>query len=157
MEHISDQILPYLENRVSADDRQYIETHLTDCETCRAEVAALSELVSLLTEVSRAVQTAPVNTSRRWLIIRDRWQSPLVAGVRNVSRRLSWQVATSLAVVMALVSGLSLSTVQAATQSIPSIQTPGALPTLTSDTPTLTVTHALGSSRTPTLTLTPIP
>lgn len=157
MEHISDQILAYLENRVSADDRRQVEAHLTDCEACRAEVAALAEWVSLLTEVSRAAQTLPVNTARRWLAIRHRWQSPLAAGVQNVSRRLSWQVATSLAVVLALVSGLSLSTVQAATQSIPSIQTPGAFPTLTSDTPTLAVTHALGSSRTPTLTLTPIP
>jgi hypothetical protein len=121
-------------------------------------VVALRDLIGLLTASGRAAQTLPVQTARQWTAIRQRWQSPLAVGVRNVSRRLSWQVSVSAMVtVMALVSGVSLRTVSAAGPTIPSIQTPGMRAVLTSDTPTLTVTQAVAVSYTPTLTLTPIP
>lgn len=157
MEHISDNLLAYLENRLTPATRQQVEAHLANCESCLAEVAAMREMVSLLNETGRAAQSLPINTARRWSAIRERWQSPIVVGVRQVSRRLSWQVAASLMVVgMVFASGASLSNVQAANPSIPSIQTPGSVPALNSDTPTLSVTHAVTDSQTPTLTLTPM-
>src|SRR5262245_17486337 len=100
MEHISDHILAYLEHKLSVATRLQVEMHLSECDSCRAEVAAMRDMVSLLTDTGKVAHSLPVNTARRWSAIRERWQSPIAASVRQVSRRLSWQVATSVVVVL---------------------------------------------------------
>jgi anti-sigma factor RsiW len=155
MEHIDDYSLAYLENRLDAQTRAEVEAHLTGCAACQAELLVAQSMVASLTEAGRAIQKMPVNPIRSWTTVRERWQSPLVAGVRNVSRRLSWQVSVSLVVtVMAFLSGMSLNSVRAAGPSIPVIQTPGAQPAYSSDTPTLAATQTVARSQTPTQTLT---
>jgi anti-sigma factor RsiW len=158
MEHIDAHTLAYLENRLDAATRAQVENHLEECATCQAELLAAQTLVASLTEAGRAVQKMPVNPARSWAVVRDRWQSPIVAGVRSVSRRLSWQVAVSVAVTaMALLSGMSLNSVRAAGPGIPFIQTPAAQTVASgSDTPTLAATNEQTAirSQTPTQTLT---
>jgi len=158
MEHIDAYILAYLENHLDAETRAQVESHLEGCVTCQAELRASQTLMASLTEAGRAVQKMPVNSTRSWAAVRDRWQSPIAAGVRNVSRRLSWQVAVSVAVTaMALLSGMSLNSVRAAGPGIPFIQTPAAQTVVSSsDTPTLAATNEQTAihSQTPTQTLT---
>ena len=158
--HPTDHFLNYLDGQLDAETRLAIETHLADCETCRAELASMQETVGALSTAAREVQRLPVHTLRSWAIVRSRLHTPLVARVRYASGRFSLQAALSLAVVtMLFLSGVSLNLARAASPTVPFIQTPGTALHLvdSSDTPTLSVTHALNTEFTPTLTLTPIP
>ncbi len=159
MDHVVEYLLAYLENRLDAETRLWVDAHLAECESCQAELAATQQLVASLAEAGRTLQKLPVNLPRGWATVRERWQSPLVSGVRDVSqrlyRRLSWQASVSVAVVaMALVSGMSINSVGAAALDLPAIQTPNAPLAVNSDTPTLSATQAATVSLTPTETLT---
>lgn len=155
MEHVESLTLAYLENQLDADTRAAVEAHLAECAACQAELAVAQSLVASLTDAGRALQRMPVSPARSWKAVHDRWQSPLVTGVRNMSRRLSWQVSVSMVVtVMAVLSGVSLNSVRADGPAIPVIQTPAAQTSVSSDTPTLAATQTLARSLTPTQTLT---
>ncbi len=157
-DHITEYLLAYVENRLDASLLPRVEAHLRGCEACRLEAAATREMAAALAEAGRQAGRIPVNTAKGWAAVRQRWQAPIAVRVRNASHRLSWQVSFSLALVaMAFVSGVSLTTVRAATPSLPSIETPGTRIIAGDDTPTLSATRASGLSETPTLTLTPIP
>lgn len=157
-DHIIELLLAYIENRLDTERRAQVEAHLRDCESCRDEEAATREMVAALADAGLQAQHMPVNTSKGWAVVRQRWRTPIAAGMRNAAHRPSWQVSFSLAILaMAFVSGVSLTTVQAATPNVPSIETPGTRITFSSDTPTLSVTRPTGASQSPTLTLTPIP
>lgn len=120
----------------------------------------MQETVGVLSSAAREVQRLPVHTLRSWASVRSRLNTPLAARVRSASGRLSLQAALSMAVVtMLFLSGVSLNLARAASPTVPSIQTPGTALHLanSSDTPTLSVTHALNTELAPTLTLTPIP
>jgi anti-sigma factor RsiW len=155
MEHIDADALAYLENRLDADTRAEVELHLAECAVCQAELLALQDLLSSVAETGRALQKLPVAPVSQWAAVRDRWQSPLVVGVRNVSRRISWQVSVSMVVTaMAVLSTMSLNSARADGPTIPVIQTPGVESVVGSDTPTLAATQTVALSHTPTQTLT---
>ena len=159
IKHVSNEALAYIEGRLAAEDTARVGSHLNDCPPCRAEVLALRETHAVLAEAGRAAACLPLPAAvQGWEAVRQRWQLPIVARVRNASRRLSWQVSASMAVaVMAFVSGISLNTARAATPGIPVIQTPAAHLVSSSDTPTLSATRPVFLSQTPTQTSTPAP
>jgi anti-sigma factor RsiW len=156
-EHVTDDLLAYVENRLDERRRAQLEVHLESCDVCRGRAAATREVGGALADAGRLARHMPVSTWKGWAAVRQRWQAPIATRVQEASRRLSWQVAVSLAVVaMAFLSGVSLTAVQAATPNVPSIETPGTQVSLSSDTPTLSATRS-SLAQTPTLTLTPIP
>ena len=157
MIHVSELIQAYLENRLDATGRAQVDSHLGGCSACRAEMAAARELMVALAQAGELIQKMPVYTNGSWAAVRERWRAPLSNGNQRESRRVrQWQVSVSVAMAaMALVSSMSLNAASAASPAIPSIQTPGTQAGLTSDTPTLAVTHPAALPQTPTLTLTP--
>jgi len=161
--HISDQLLAYIEGRLTPETRTQVEAHLTECADCRAELDARRGLATELVNARRTLSRLP--TRARWETVRAQMRAQTRAQLRLPLRtpsplrlwrfRFGWQVAASMAVVLAvLTSNLALSGVRAETPSVPFIQTPAAH-VVTADTATAQATRPLlhrDSTFTPTLT-----
>ncbi|MBI3240709.1 MAG: zf-HC2 domain-containing protein [Chloroflexi bacterium] len=151
MEHVSEELLlVYIENRLGPEARARVNSHLRECEVCRAEAAEARQTHAALKIAAQALSRLPL-PPLAWAGVRDRLGRP---GILPAVRR-SWQVAASTAVVvMALVSNLTLNAARAATPSVPAIQTPAAH-SIVLDTATVEATRDLpltDSTFTPTLT-----
>ncbi len=155
MLHPTAELLAYIENRLDPEMLAGVEAHLQACAACRAEALALRETQAALAALGRAIQRLPAHPARSWAVVRQQWQSPLAAQVRNVSRRLSWQVIGSLAVaIMLFMSGISLNPARAAVPSVPYIQTPGTQ-FVADESATFPATRPVYTLETPTQTRTP--
>jgi anti-sigma factor RsiW len=155
-----DQLIAYADGRLMAEARAAMDSHLGECAVCQAELLAVQQTLTTLSEAARELQRMPAHTHRGWAQVRQRLHTPLVVRVRQASGRFSLQAMMSLSVVVMLfLSGMSINLARASSPTLPYIQTPGTAlqVVVTDDTPTLSVTEALETSHTPTLTLTPVP
>jgi hypothetical protein len=155
MQHVTDRILDYLDDRLSPEARADFESHVANCGSCRVTLGATRDLTLDLWQAGRILKGWPIDLSRHWHIVRSRTKYPVQVGNRHRPRQLSWQMSLSVALAaMAVASGISLNPAKADGPSIPSIQTPGTDAVSYSDTPTRVVAHQ-AAPQTPTVTLTP--
>lgn len=160
MKHVGEETLAYIEGWLPAADAARVESHLTECAPCRAEMQSLRETHAALAVVGREASRLPFAAAARgWEAVRRRWRPPVTDGLRRAAHRLSWQMAVSVAVAaMVFASGASLNTARASAPSVPAIQTPAAVgAAIGSDTPTMSATRSAALTGTPTQTLTPAP
>lgn len=157
-QHISDQFLAYVENRLPHVERLRLERHLRECALCHDEVEAIRATRAELLKASRVIKQMPVSRLSGWGAIRQRLSSRVPQPGWSRARLSSWQVSVSMMLVMILfASSFALNNARAATPNVPVIQTPA--PSLIADTPTAPATSSLSTqtSHTPTLTLIPLP
>ncbi len=93
----------YALDALDADDRQAFESHLAECERCRAELAGLSETVGTL---AFAVEAAPPEALRARILTAAREEVPNVVALRPRRTRLYAGVAVAAAACAALAIGL---------------------------------------------------
>lgn len=101
---------------LSSDERGYLEGHLTQCPSCRAEQITLSAALSDWRESTKAA--AVPNVDRAWLDIRRAHRQSTPAASRTPAGLLRWVLPVSGVAALAVVGGLILprsssSTVQA--------------------------------------------
>ena len=95
---------PYALDALSADERQQFETHLLECERCRAELASLQDVVGTL---AYAVEgPVPAHELRDRIILAAREEPPKVVALRPRRTRLYTGVAVAAAACAALAIGL---------------------------------------------------
>jgi anti-sigma factor RsiW len=103
-EDIHELVAGYALDALDADDRQAFESHLAECERCRAELAGLSEAVGTL---AFAVEGPPPPAALRARILAAaRDQSPTVVALRPRRTRAYAAVALAAVACAALAIGL---------------------------------------------------
>ena len=94
----------YALDALSADERREFELHLSDCERCRAELAALSETVGALAYTAEG--PAPPEELRDRILVAAREEPPTVVALRPRRTRLYAGAALAAAACAALAIGL---------------------------------------------------
>ena len=103
-EDIHELVAGYALDALDADDRQTFESHLAECEGCRAELAGLSEAVGTL---ALAVEGPPPPAALRGRILgAAREESPTVVALRPRRTRAYAAVALAAVACAALAIGL---------------------------------------------------
>lgn len=86
-DHVMEWLNAYLDGEVHGSRLQYIETHLAECDACRAELASLEKLSDLLQEAPAAEFTPPERLAAQ---VRLRLPRQKTATVRNRLIEIGW-------------------------------------------------------------------
>jgi anti-sigma factor RsiW len=68
--HPIDRLSAYLDNELEEVERQQMDTHLVECESCRELLADLAEMQNLISSAYRSIK-APIDLEQKVLIALD--------------------------------------------------------------------------------------
>jgi anti-sigma-K factor RskA len=103
-DELHDLTAAYVLDALAADERREFETHLSECERCRTELAALSETVGALAYAAEG--PAPPEELRDRILVAAREELPNVVAFRPRRTRLYAGAALAAAACAALAIGL---------------------------------------------------
>ncbi|HZD60128.1 MAG TPA: zf-HC2 domain-containing protein [Anaerolineae bacterium] len=102
-----DQLSAYIDSELTADERRHVASHLDDCPSCRAQLAALKDTVSMVHGLGELDVPTDVSHALRQ-IAEDGSSDPAPARRWLAMPRLRYLVATGAVAAIALVSVLAL-------------------------------------------------